>query len=139
MDLSFNNIYKVKGIKKPIKEETIKKYNVPVDRVLYPVYNCKDWKYGFSTAISVYGTPSRLANYVLKYITKDIENIFGKTYWCSKNLKLYPDIELFTLAPYEFRETPGREYWHRGAEASFKYINRLGDALEEMSDDEETI
>ena len=132
----FNDIYAVQGLKKPIKLETIKKRHIPADQIKYPVFNCPDWKYGFTTAINVYNSPSRLANYVLKYMTKDQQSIFGRSYWCSKNLKLYPEIELYTLGSYEFRDTPGRQYFHRGAEASFKYINRLGDAIEDMSDDE---
>ena len=139
LNIESNDIYKVEGIKKPLKESTIKKQHIPPEKILYPVYNCPDWKHGFSTAIDVYGTPSRLANYVLKYITKENEKIFGRSYWCSKNLKLYPDIELYTLGSYEFRDTPGRQYYHRGSEASFKYINRLGDEIKDMSDDEETI
>ena len=117
---------------------TIKKYHLE-GKIKYPVFNCSDWKNGFSTAISVYGSPGRLARYVLKYMTKDMTKIFGKGYWCSKNINLYPDIELYTLPVGDFYETPGREYWTRGAEASYKYINRLGDALEEMAEGEEAL
>lgn len=136
LNLKFDDIYAVEGFKKPVRMAKIKRLNISPDKIRYPVYNCSDWKYGFSTAINVYDSPSRLANYVLKYMTKDQQMIFGRSYWCSKNLKLYPDIELYNLKSYEYRDTIGREYYTRGSEASYKYINRLGDTIRDMSDDE---
>ena len=139
LDLLFNDIWKVKGIKKPIKGDTIKRYGIHADRILYKVYNVHSWKYGFSTAIDVYGSPSRLANYVTKYMTKDISKIFGKHYWCSKNLKLYPTVELYWLDAGEYNDTHVREYYHRGSTASFKYVNNLSEVITDMCDDEEVI
>lgn len=152
LDVVSSGAFGVEGLNRPVLDTTIKRYHLE-NMVKYEIFNVKGWKYGFSTAISVYGSPGRLANYVLKYITKGFEEarskkvsdthyakehkkIFGKNYWCSRNLQLYPVTELYKLDWYEFRDTPGREYYHRGSEASYKYINRLGDALEEMSDDE---
>lgn len=128
--------YKVKDIKKPVSEETIKRYKIASERILYPVFNCNSWKYGFSTAIEVYGNPNRLACYVLKYMTKDSSNIFKKSYWCSKNLKLYPDTELIHLPSGDYDNTPGRVFYHRASSAAYKYINRLGEELnDELSDE----
>jgi len=139
VDLEHHDIYAVQGVKKPMKLETIQRYHIDPARIRYPVYNCSNWKYGFSTAIEVYGSPARLANYVLKYMTKDHQSIFGKSYWCSKNIRLYPDIELYSLGWDEFAATPGKQYYHRGSDAAYKYINRLGDKIEDLTDDEVTI
>lgn len=139
LDLEFNDIYKVKGRKQPMKLSTIKRCKVPDSDILYPVYNCKNWKYGFSTAIDVYGSPGRLSNYVLKYMTKESNKIFQKRYWVSKNLQLYPTTELYTLDWYEFRDTVARQYYHRGSDAAFKYINRLGEALEDDADEQQEV
>ncbi len=133
LPLEFNEIYKVSGIKKPVRMESIKRYHQE-SRIQYKIYNVKGWKYGFSTAIEVYGSPSRLANYVLKYMTKDFSQIFGKTYWCSKNIKLYPDVEFKTLELDEFHNTLARNYYSRAMGVSFKYINHTGDILREYAE-----
>lgn len=52
---------------------------------LPPVYNIKEWKYGWSTAISLYGERMAIAHYMTKYITKDLKKIFGKYYWSSRS------------------------------------------------------
>ena len=99
-----------------------------MNRIICPVYKLNNWKFGLSTVIECYGENyERLSNYVLKeYVTKTNDDIFGKFYWCSKNLKLYPDVELYDLDAYEFQETVAKRYNHRASIASFKYINRLG-------------
>lgn len=75
-----------KGFKKPMKD------NTAIFKGIDPakgktVYNIKEWKLGFSTAIEVYGERSQLSYYITKYITKDIKKIFGKYYWSSRNIK----------------------------------------------------
>lgn len=132
-----NDIYAVQGFKKPIRMATIKKYGISEERIRYPVYNVSNWRYGYSTAISVYGSIQRLANYCLKYMTKDVQEIFGRHYWCSKNIQLYPRYELYNA--YDYYRVNAREYWSRGSDVSYKYINNCGDLLKELSDDEVTI
>ena len=58
------------------------------------VYNVPEWRYGFTTAIYVYGNPGNLAFYLTKYLTKDMKKIFGKYYWSSKNIVRKPQIIL---------------------------------------------
>lgn len=41
-----------------------------------PIYNIKEWKYGFTTAIEVTGEHSNVCKYISKYITK--QNVNGK-------------------------------------------------------------
>lgn len=54
------------------------------------VYNCKDWKWGFTNVQRV-RSKIKVSNYITKYITKDFANSPArkgkKKYWCSKNLK----------------------------------------------------
>lgn len=54
------------------------------------IYNIKKYKYGFSTAIKIKKKSSpRIANYIRKYITKELVSTVGKNrrrYWASKNL-----------------------------------------------------
>lgn len=54
---------------------------------LKPIYNLPTWKFGFTTAIPVSGSPARLACYITKYITKDNKKIFGKFYLSSRNCR----------------------------------------------------
>lgn len=51
-----------------------------------PIYNCKSWRYGFSTVIPTDDNRAKLAFYVSKYITKDVQKIFGKYYYSSQGL-----------------------------------------------------
>lgn len=54
---------------------------------LKTIYNLPTWKYGYTTAIPVSGSPARLACYITKYITKDCKKIFGKYYLSSRNIR----------------------------------------------------
>lgn len=73
------------GFKKPMKNKTARRYGLNPDNAQI-VYNLSTWRFGWSTAIKVYGEPQQLAHYVTKYITKDNKKIFGKYYWHSRNL-----------------------------------------------------
>lgn len=63
------------------------------------IYNLPDWKLGFTTAIKVYGeSRTKVARYVGKYITKQIENgkIAGRYYYHGGVLAV-PKCEYFHL------------------------------------------
>ena len=57
-----------------------------------PVYNMTNWKWGFSTCVPLDGHYEQAVNYVVKYIAKGEEKIFGKWYLSSRGLKKGPDI-----------------------------------------------
>ena len=78
---------------KAYKAESLQEMGVDIG-TLKPIYNVPDWKYGFSTAIPVDGTPARLACYITKYIIKDCKKIFGKYYLSSRNLNRDTEIQL---------------------------------------------
>lgn len=82
-----------KGFKKPMLENTARAKGLNPDNG-QTVYNVKEWKLGFSTAIKVYGERSKLSYYITKYITKDVKKIFGKYYWSSRNILREPEIIL---------------------------------------------
>lgn len=55
------------------------------------VFNVISYKYGYSTAIKIrQNSEAKLANYIKKYITKDLMSSVGanrRSYWASRNLK----------------------------------------------------
>lgn len=100
----------VRGYSRPVSVTKLRFLDPDRNRVLRVVYNLPDWKYGFSTAIPVYGQRLALANYMCKYITKCDEKIFGKYYWSSKNQKKYPDVELIDAGEWVYYQTPAKAY-----------------------------
>lgn len=74
-----------------------------------PVYNMLDWKLGYSTCVPIDANYEKAVNYVVKYLNKADEKIFGKWYYSSRCLKKKPDIELVDGVDYtSFREAyPG--------------------------------
>lgn len=54
----------------------------------------KDWPWGFSTCIPIDENYVRTVNYLLKYLTKGAEKIFGKWYLSARDLRKKPDILL---------------------------------------------
>lgn len=74
-----------------------------------PIYNMKDWPWGYSTCIPIDENYRRTANYLVKYITKDKEKIFGKWYLSSRNLTKQPDMALISGMDYDsfLAENPG--------------------------------
>ena len=102
---------------KPIKISTAKRLKIP-EELWHPVYNVKEWKYGFSTAIKLYGDKARAKNYILKYIQKGNDKIFGRYYYSSRNLVRKPLI----LYGYEnFDEIDADPVEIRGTDIQLKY------------------
>ena len=75
---------------KPVKLATLRRNGYKVDECK-EVFNVPDWKYGFTTAVKVYGTREALAGYIGKYITKEYDTldrkVQGRYYYSSNNLK----------------------------------------------------
>lgn len=102
------------GFKKPMKNRTARRYGLNPD-CGKTVYNLTTWRFGWSTAIRVYGEPQQLAHYVTKYITKDNKKIFGKYYWHSRNL----DKPKIVYSNVDFDSVNSAEYH------GFKYSNDI--------------
>ena len=82
------------------------------------IYNILDWRYGFSTAIELDGSPA-VVSYVTKYITKDNTRIFGKTYFSGgRTLKREVPTDYMNKDYISFE---GQEYFISSANMSVKY------------------
>lgn len=101
---------------KAYKADTLRNKGIDVN-ILKPVYNVPEWKYGFSTARPVDGSPARLACYITKYITKDCKKIFGKYYLSSRNLNR--DTEISFCNSEKFDELKNNPLYRGGM--AFKY------------------
>lgn len=77
---------KAVGHKKPIKRTTAKRLGLSDDE-LRPVYNCTDWRLGYSTFVPLDGNTHSVCTYITKYITKDFQKIFGKSYFAVGDIK----------------------------------------------------
>lgn len=85
------------------------------DTTGHTIYNMPQWKYGFSTAIPLYGDSQAVARYMTKYITKDLSKIFGKFYFSSRGLSRsvpvqYDIIDYDRIGVQEHRNVFGYKY-----------------------------
>lgn len=103
--------------KKPVKLSTLKKHNIDLEEC-QEVFNCNDWKYGFSTGIRVYGDKGALSYYITKYLTKDVKKIFGKFYYSSRDLRRIPDTYYLNIS---YNDVEGREIRVKNTDLKFKY------------------
>lgn len=53
----------------------------------HAIYNVDNWRYGYSTAIKVYGNRVAIAKYVTKYVTKSERKVRGRWYMHSHNIQ----------------------------------------------------
>ena len=112
---------KAKGHKRPIKIETAKLYHIALEEC-QTVYNLPQWKLGFSTAVKTNNNYNAISFYMTKYITKDVQKIFGKFYFAGgKDLK--------RNAPYFLTDTDYNEFLSDNEvycpiiDTSFKYFD----------------
>lgn len=76
------------------------------------IYNLPGWRYGFSTAIELYGDRSRAIGYVCKYIGKQVENgkIGGRWYYHGGTFA-EPRCEYYDITARDASDIPGD--WYR--------------------------
>lgn len=122
----------VKGCGKPVKLSTaLKKGIAPED--CHTVYNLPSWTLGHSTAIRLYGESAKVANYVVKYITKDAAKIFGNFYLAGGHgLVRKPPVKLSDTC---FSDIEARTYEVKQARLSFKYQTLRPDESEDSLTD----
>lgn len=83
-----------------------------------PIYNLDGWKYGFSTAVELDGK-SAVIYYVTKYISKENERIFGRSYLSGgRSLKREIPAEYLNM---DYESFDGDEYHIKAANMSVKY------------------
>ncbi len=88
------------------------------DKQGHTIYNMPQWKYGFSTAIRLYGDVEHTAKYITKYITKDLKKIFGSFYFAGGGVNRNPNTIVFNA---DYREIPGTEFPVEVAGYGMKY------------------
>jgi hypothetical protein len=85
------------------------------------IYNSDSWKYGFSTVIKLEGPYDRVVNYIVKYISKGKERVFGKHYLSGgKDLKREVPTEYMNVS-YEAIKAD-KEYYIADAHLGVKYL-----------------
>lgn len=118
LQLADSGTRKAKGFEKPLKIETLKRKRIaPEDCKI--VYNLPQWKYGYSTAEPISGSADMIFGYITKYITKDMQKIFGNFYYAGGEIIRNVPVTL-TDTDYQSFECD-REIYCEPARMSFKY------------------
>lgn len=100
--------YKIKGKKKPVKESTLKKYGYKItDENVQEVFNISDFRFGFSTALKLDGNITAVSLYMTKYITKDLQKIFGSFYMAGGKISRSLPYELHNIDFNDLEKFPG--------------------------------
>lgn len=90
--------YKIKGSKKPVGLSTLKKYGYkPTDENVQEVFNIKNFPYGFTTALKLDDNVMAVSLYMTKYITKDLQKIFGSYYMAGGKIVRTLPFELYDI------------------------------------------
>lgn len=98
LSFNFSGTYKIAGKKAPVKESTLKKYGYSVDSPeVKKVYNIKDFPYGFTTALPLDNNVMAVSLYMTKYITKDLQKIFGSYYMAGGKIKRSLPYQLYDI------------------------------------------
>lgn len=90
--------YKIKGSKKPVGLSTLKKYGYkPTDENVQEVFNIRNFPYGFTTALKLDDNVVAVSLYMTKYITKDLQKIFGSYYMAGGKIVRTLPFELYDI------------------------------------------
>jgi hypothetical protein len=89
------------------------------DRAGRVIYNMKQWKLGFSTAIRIDGNYEKACYYITKYVEKKTKMIFGNFYYAGGHgLIRHPEKHLFDA---DYMDVEATEYHCNDFPISFKY------------------
>lgn len=105
LDMADSGTLRLQGKKKPRRPRSKAQRQEWLDDGAAVVYNIPDWKFGFSTAIELYGDRQKSASYCCKYITKAGEKLGGRWYFSGGGLRL-PTVEVLDLVT-DFGEKDG--------------------------------
>ena len=98
LNFKFSGTYKISGKKSPVRESTLKKYGLTADSAeVKRVYNVSDFPFGFSTALPLDNNVMAVSLYMTKYITKDLQKIFGSYYMAGGKIKRSLPFELHDI------------------------------------------
>lgn len=96
------------------------------------VYNMPQWKYGWSTAIELDDNVLRISRYITKYITKDMQKIFGNFYYAGGSLIREPDTQLTDT---DYSSINAKNYYIESIKRSFKYLDIDTPNCDDLPDD----
>ncbi len=109
---------KARGYDKPMRIATIKRKGIALNECKM-VYNLPQWKYGHSTAMEISGNGKMVFSYITKYITKDMEKIFGNFYYAGGEINRDAPVELTDMDYSSFE--CDNEVYCEPARTGFKY------------------
>lgn len=119
LNLTDSGTVRVQGHKKPLKISTAKSYGIK-SADMQTVFNIKDYKLGFSSAIRTDENREAISGYMTKYITKDMQKIFGNFYFAGgKGLKREAPASTLNL---DFNIIPEKEWELPQNLGSVKYV-----------------
>jgi hypothetical protein len=95
LDLVDSGCVSLPGSKRPRRPRSDAQRAAWLEAGGHAVYNLPQWRWGFSSAIEMYGDYGRTINYVLKYISKGTERIGGRWYYSGGKLTRSPDVAYF--------------------------------------------
>lgn len=105
------------------------------DKAGRPIYNMVDWKWGFSTCVPLDAHYERAVSYVVKYMAKSEEKIFGKWYLSSRGLKKGPDILSLEPVPYfTFRDEEKLKAHIQNETEIYPTVHLITEELPQMED-----
>lgn len=124
-NMKFENsgTFQAPGFNKPVKLETLLSNNIPLEKC-HKVYNMPQWTWGYSTAIQTYGDVVNCAKYITKYITKDVQKIFGNFYYAGGNIIRDVPYSLYDV-DYESINCE-KEYYCEPIATHFKFFEEKG-------------
>ena len=122
LKLNDSGTVKVNGHKSPIKIETAKHYHITPEECK-TVYNLPQWSWGYTTAEKIPADEYiATSKYVTKYVTKDVQKIFGSAY-LSGGVGLVRKAP-FTLADMDYNELEADfESYCAYTDTSYKYFD----------------
>lgn len=88
------------------------------------IFNMPEWKLGFSTAIELDNQKGRVSSYIVKYVQKDFQKIFGNFYYAGGHgLVRSPEVNYFDV---DFDAFDLPVYGPEGVPILFKYLDIEG-------------
>lgn len=98
LKFDFSGTYKIKGKKKPVRLSTLKKLGFSEQsEEVKKVFNLTSFPYGFTTALPLDNNVMAVSLYMTKYITKDLQKIFGSYYMAGGKIKRSLPFELHDI------------------------------------------
>ena len=99
--------YKIKGKKGTVKLSTLRKKGKNItDSDVQEVFNIKEYKLGFSTAVKLDGNVTAVSYYMTKYCTKDLKKIFGSYYIAVGKIKRQLPYQICNMDFEQIRQAP---------------------------------